>query len=131
MAAAARPASTPGPEPNSAHGTAGPRTARSVEQNRSMMKAPLTRKQLPTPRSGGPAERLPEPFGAVALDPAAKPVLDAEAVENSHAALLAEYPDAPVAAVKPDGLFVEPPESLPIDSHPRLQGAFGPRPGGS
>jgi diguanylate cyclase (GGDEF)-like protein/PAS domain S-box-containing protein len=89
------------------------------------MNSPVTPKQMPTSSSGGLAERLPQPVGTVALGPAADGVLDAEAVENSYAALLSEYPDAPVAAVKPDGLFVEPPESLPIGSHPRLQGRSG------
>lgn len=48
-----------------------------MEQNRSMMKAPLTPKQMPTLRSGSPAQMLPEPFGAVALGPAADAVPEA------------------------------------------------------
>jgi diguanylate cyclase (GGDEF)-like protein/PAS domain S-box-containing protein len=52
-------------------------------------------------------------------------VLDHESVRGSYTALLSEYPEAPVAAVRIEGLFVEMPPSFLIGSHPVLQGRSG------
>jgi len=48
--------------------------------------------------------------------------VDESTLETVLSNLLAEYPDAPIAAIGHDGLFVDVPPSLPVGAHPVLEG---------
>jgi len=62
--------------------------------------------------------------GGTAFLPSTSAVLDAQTVQRSYTALLSTYPQAPVAAVKREGLFVPMPASFPLEDHPTLRGRF-------
>jgi diguanylate cyclase (GGDEF)-like protein/PAS domain S-box-containing protein len=77
------------------------------------------------PKSGRLGGQTADSFGGAAVDSGADSVLDTETVERMYTKLLSEFPEAPVAAVKIDGLFAAMPASFPLGRHPVLQGRSG------
>jgi diguanylate cyclase (GGDEF)-like protein/PAS domain S-box-containing protein len=49
-------------------------------------------------------------------------LVDEESVNAGLLSLLSRYPEAPLAAVREDGIFTAIPESLVVDGHPELKG---------
>jgi diguanylate cyclase (GGDEF)-like protein/PAS domain S-box-containing protein len=77
-----------------------------------------------SPKIGRLADGHGDPHGPkVGLGDAA--ALDEQTVKGLYMALMAEFPQAPIAAVAREGLFVAMPASFPIGRHPLVQARSG------
>ena len=87
-----------------------------------------TRRVSPQPGLGPTSGGIEDGSATVpeaTLDPAAVGVLEPETITSALMAVLSRYPEAPVAALRTEGLFVAMPPWFPIGRHPLLQARSG------